>query len=555
MGAKHKLISRSIIGMVFAVLLATSTSVPVSALPGARSSAVGGEVFLGGNYIELGLAASGSFGTSGNAPAGFFGTAARSNVGMSTNPAGFGETPDLRMDYFLPGSPRERWAAGYKKSGTPTIGKNGTLSGYAEISDNTVTNMSSGENLVARSYGTLGGELGITQDISFKVNDKFFLNTVTLKNIGSVSIDSVRYVRSFDPDNTRDQGGSYTTHNEIVNTHEAGDGKAVVLADTSPYDSDPVYVSNSSRSPIVYYSSSPSARVSISNTGGWDGENPYDPDVYDSADSKGTFTDSDIEINIAFDVGALAPGQTKTVSYYTSLDNRDFSEVLEDIEEDESDDGDNITAEIENAAPNSGDGNGDGTADSTQSNVTSLRNTISKKTNAYATLETTGCDTITSISINSEDSYGDDTEYEYPVGLADFSIDCVNPGDTVDIKIYYDDLYDTSDWVARKYIDGAFTTIPDATFGTATVGSETVSTLSYSITDGGELDADGTINGTIVDPAGPGAVAAAIDDETNETSEEAETLVDTGQNTVLQFFVGLLVIVLGFRLRQRNTQN
>jgi len=510
-GGRLRRRSTLVAGSISTALFILSPIFPMSAyaLPGAHSTTVGNEVFLGGNYIELGLAQAGSFGTVGSAPGGFFGTAARSNIGMSTNPSGFGQTPDLRMDYFLPGSPRERWVAGYKKGGTPTIGVNAQLASPVQISNNTVTNMSSGSELKARSLGTLGGELQITQDISFGVSDKYFLNTVTLKNVGATSINSVRYARSFDPDNTRDQGGGFPTHNEVLYTQQAGDGKAVVLADTSNNNSDPVYLANGSRSPIVYYSSNPEARVSISNSGGFDGIDPYDTDLYDNADTKGTFSDNDIEINIAFDVGTLAPGQTKTVSFYTSLDNRDFTEVLEDIEEEEADDGDNIRAEVENAAPNSGDGNGDGVVDSSQSNVTSIPN--SQRAGKYVTLESDGgdCDTVTAFSMKSEASEGTDSNYDYPVGLADFTLSCANPGDTSTITIYYDKEYDTSDWVARKYVHGAFTTIPNATFGTANVGGTNVTTLSYQVTDGGSLDADSTANGAIVDPAGPGVVLAS----------------------------------------------
>lgn len=528
------------------VVLAVSAMVQpvVNALPGARSTTVSNEVFLGGNYIELGLASSGSFGTSGAAPDGFFGTAARSNIGMSTNPAGFGETPDLRMDYFLPGSPRERWVAGYKKSGVPTVGKNGTLSGYTEI-PNTVTNMSSGDNLYARSYGNLNDELSITQDVTFKVNDTYFLNTVTLKNIGEENIDSVRYARSFDPDNTKDQSGQYTTHNEVLFTHEAGDGKAVVLADTSPYDNDPVYLATGSRSPIVYYSSSPSARVSISNSGGYDGVDPYDVDLYDSADDKGTFTDSDIEINIAFDVGTLAPGQTKTVSFYTSLDSRDFDEVLDDIIEDEADDGDNISAETEDGAPNSGDGNGDGTADKLQSNVSSLPNSAASDEGAYVTLQTEGCTTITSISMNGESSYGDDDTYDYPVGLADFTVDCESAGDTATITLYYDKAYDTSTWAPRKFLSGNYVNLPDGEFGTAEVGGATVTTLTYTIEDGGLLDADGEANGTIVDPAGPGSAILAA-------STTPGQLAETGSSMYLQYLLVLTLFGIGLLLSKQR---
>lgn len=65
-----------------ALLVASSTPAISAGLPGPRSatSATGthvGEVFLGGNYIELGLTLAGDFGTQGTTPAGFFGAGSR----------------------------------------------------------------------------------------------------------------------------------------------------------------------------------------------------------------------------------------------------------------------------------------------------------------------------------------------------------------------------------------------------------------------------------------------------------------------------------------------
>lgn len=495
--------------VLFTVGVLITSPQSVLALVGAHSyTDIGtGDVYLGGDYIEVGISSYGSFGTTsgGSLPAGFYGAKGRSNVGMSTNPTGFGVAPDLGMDFFLPGTPEERWSIGYKIAGTPTTGSNSLLEGPHDIADYAVTNQSAGDNLKATGVGTFNSNLRITQVVSFGRADKFFKNEVTLKNIGAQSLDSVRYLRSFDPDNTKDQSGDYDTQNTIVFTHQASDGKAVVVADTSNNASDPVFVANGSRSPILFYSSDSRARVS---TFGFDNDDPYEAQAYDSALAKGTSIDNDQAITIAVDVGTLAAGESETFVYYTSLDNRDFSEVLDDIEEDEvveespADDGDGISLSIEDAAPNSGDGNGDGTKDSLQPNVTSLPNPVVGG-GSYQTLEITGCDTITSISVASEDTVGIDEEYEYPLGLTDFSIDCANPGDTATIKIYYDKEYDITDWVARKFIDEEYSGIEDKSFSTAVVGSQTVTTLTYQVTDGGALDADGLVDATIIDPVGP----------------------------------------------------
>lgn len=503
----NRFVTRASVALVAVILLILATTpLGASALAGVRSYVDNetGDVFLGGDYIELGISKFGSFGTTEEEPrpAGFFGTAERDNIGMSTNPTGFGVAPDLRMDFFMPGSPEERWAIGYKEGGNPTTASNAFLSGSEDIADNTVTNQSSGSKLQATSEGTYDNKLKTTQVISFNQSEKFFKNEVTVKNVSGSTLDSVRYMRSFDPDNTVDQGGEYETRNSIPFTQQAGDGKAVVIADTSLSDSDPVFVANSSRSPILFYSSDNRARVS---TFGFSNDDPYEPDAYDEALPKGTAVDDDQAITIAFDVGSLAPGASQTVVYYTSLDNRDFSEVLQDIA---ADDGQSSGGGGHVEGPNNGDGNGDGIADSTQPNVQYVKNSVAGE-GKYVTLETTGCGTVSSLDLKDVKQYGTDGLYSYPLGLVNFDITCTNPGDATTIKLYYDQLYNTTNWAARKYIDGKFITIPGAIFGTATVGSQAVTTLTYQVTDGGALDADKTVNGTIVDPAGPAILTAA----------------------------------------------
>ncbi len=303
----------------------------MAALPGARSATDGvqQDVFLGGNYIEVGINRSGSFGSLSNKPGGFYGTTVRNTVGMSVDFDGFGTATDYRMDYFMPGSPFEAWAAGYKISGAATQGYNALQSSAEQITGTTVTNTSSGDTLSARVVGTLNSNLKITQNISFGVNDKFFKNVVTLENVGASTLDNVRYMRVFDPDNTRDQGGNFATFNKILYTYGT-DGKTAVMSDTSNNASDPIYLALGTRSPILYYSSDSHARVNNSAP-----VDVYASSNYDSAPAKNNSNSGDTLISITFDVGTLAPAASQSVTFYTSLDDRDFSEVLADIQQDE----------------------------------------------------------------------------------------------------------------------------------------------------------------------------------------------------------------------------
>lgn len=549
-----------------AVVTIVGNSGIVHALPAARSytSEAYGDVFLGGEYIELGISSLGSFGTTEYIPEtedlvalpeGFYGTAERGAVGMSTNPAGFGEEPDLRMDFFMPGTPEERWSVGYMSGGDTFRGSNSLLNPVDPededlevipdvVTDTTVTDMSSGDTLAARTVGNYNSTLRTTQNISFHKSDKFFKNVVTLKNISGAAIDSVRFMRSFDPDNTVDQGADYTTHNFVTKTIADGDGAAMVVADTNIPDADPtdpVYLINGSRSPIFYYSSDSRAKV---YSWGFDNSDVYAPEVYDEAPAKGFEIIDDIAIGITFDVGTLAANQEATFTYYTSLDNRDIEEVLTDIAADDEPDADldKVSDAIEAAGPNSGDANGDGIADSTQPTVTAIPNTVVGGS-AYMALEMTGdCSVITGLEVKAEAVVSNDGAYNYPLGLADFTSSCTTPGGTSTIKIYYDKEYDTTNWAIRKFMNGAYQNVPGAVIGSAMVGSTKVTTLTYSVTDGGALDADGAANGIIVDPAGPAVLAVTSPDTGIESV-----------NAVMVFapiFVGAGLLVVGLQKRR-----
>ncbi len=162
-------------------------------------------------------------------------------------------------------------------------------------------------------------------------------------------------------------------------------------------------------------------------------------------------------------------------------------------------DDDGVGDTVESAAPNSGDGNNDGTVDSEQLNVTSLLNTV---TNEYATISAgVGCE-LRDVSVKSSSDLTADAGFLYPLGLFDFSADCGTPGFTTTITQYY---YDSpaNNFILRKYANNAYQTVNGANFATQTIGGRTVLVVTYDVQDGGPLDADGTVNGVVVDPAGP----------------------------------------------------
>ncbi len=168
-------------------------------------------------------------------------------------------------------------------------------------------------------------------------------------------------------------------------------------------------------------------------------------------------------------------------------------------------DDDGITTTVENAAPNGGDADGDGTADSQQAGVASFVNPVTSK---YAAVAVSGGCSLSDVSAQAA-ALDSDSGYTYPFGLVNFTATCGSNGFTATVHEYF---YDPSDgtFVLRKFIGSAYQTITDATVSRQTIGGRSVLVVSYDVTDGGALDADGTANGVIVDPAGPAAAVAAV---------------------------------------------
>jgi hypothetical protein len=213
------------------------------------------------------------------------------------------------------------------------------------------------------------------------------------------------------------------------------------------------------------------------------------------------------------------------------------------------DDSDGIPTIIENAGPNSGDANADGIPDYAQQNVASLINSITGK---YSTLVVEGgCEVIDGFDFVAEASLGSqDNDAEYFIGLHKFELECVNPGDTANVKVIWDKQYDTSNWIYKKYnpATNRYFFIEDrVTLSTETIAGTPKTITKYSITDGTELDIDGARDARISDPAGPAIITPSI----------TNTLVRTGGKYInyLPFILALFGAYFAYqssKLRQKR---
>jgi hypothetical protein len=280
-----------------------STTFTITAAP--RSVAVGEEVFLASNYIQLGVSKTGSLGTLNSVPLGFAISGGNSNVVMRTDLDGWDQgNPPAAGDFSLPGTPEDRIVLGYRNDllGTPSIFNNAQLMGEIDFSS-TTTNTSSGNTLSATTIGT-AGSLGFQQVISMGLNDKQFATTITLTNNSGTALYDVRFMRNLDPDQDVDLHGNFSTSNDVLSNPGLLTTEARVRA-----------TGTSSGVAIDFYANDPSARAS---SFGFANTDPYDPNAFEiPADPDGEIEDQAIAITFA--IGNLAAGESRTFTYYTAF--------------------------------------------------------------------------------------------------------------------------------------------------------------------------------------------------------------------------------------------
>lgn len=216
----------------------------------ARAQLSSCNVFLKGNYIEVGINWTGAYGSSIAAPGGFHpkgpsgegnspvcGGACYTggqNLGFVADPDKDGWTVGTPFpyigDYFLPGTPQEGWAIqadtsigwAYNGSGCGTI-----------ISANLTGANVSYSSLLNRREGIWKGNfdsIQITQRTSLDTGTVYFTVFMTLKNTGKTDRRNVYYLRTLDPDNTQPESGSFTTYNRIEFQMPNPDNKVLVSA-------------------------------------------------------------------------------------------------------------------------------------------------------------------------------------------------------------------------------------------------------------------------------------------------------------------------------------
>ncbi|MBM3215811.1 hypothetical protein FJZ36_12940, partial [Candidatus Poribacteria bacterium] len=240
-------------------------------------------LLLNGNYLRVGVNGGGSL----------FDSATSNSVRFDPTGTGtFGAA-----DFFYPGSPVEGW----------TIKIDGTV--YAQTSPSvgivgTLTDTSAGTTLRAHYLSNPIAATGIRveQVIAFDIAGQVIRFDVYVTNTSSVAR-TVKYMRYGDPDQGANVGAGYNTLNDVQLVPQ---GK-LVTAETTSHGT--VGFGALGLSDAVAF------QVVAFETGVTGSTN--DPDVVLSAPNDPNGASGDDTVHVAFDVGSIAPGATKSFSHYT----------------------------------------------------------------------------------------------------------------------------------------------------------------------------------------------------------------------------------------------
>jgi hypothetical protein len=161
------------------------------------------------------------------------------------------------------------------------------------------------------------------------------------------------------------------------------------------------------------------------------------------------------------------------------------------------------------------DGNNDSVLDSKQPHVQTFVNVVSGSRNALVIGG--GCEIDGSVVSTPEKVSLATSELHFPLGLIEFTLKCPQKGTSATVKWLLGQQYPTNyPWLLRKVVDDNVNVITSAQFASFKVQKGDVTEISYVISDGGALDADGKEDGFIRDPVGL-ALAIGQIEETNQS--------------------------------------
>lgn len=273
---------------------------PINQQSGVRADP---DVYLQGNFVEIGITEAGSCGTFLTpAPGGYhnwlYGLGFVADFNLDGWAVG---TPPYSGDYFLPGDPWEGWLLEYTYAATDYTFINAQASGYFNVPQTSLTNTSSGSTNSAVWIGTATGggqSVLVNQVFHFADTDAKFLIDVTLTNVGPNPLEDVEYARAVDADQEQNITGDFTTSNYVGHEPDGTNNLAQVVANGLVYGI-----------PMGLQITHPNAKAHV-NLYNLDITTPDTPLDFTNAPTQGSPYVADVGVSVAVRFPVLNPGQS-----------------------------------------------------------------------------------------------------------------------------------------------------------------------------------------------------------------------------------------------------
>ncbi len=276
-----------------------------------------GDTFLQGSFLELGVSANGTLGTSSGIPDGFEADAHTFNFGLSFffNLNGIADDTPSSGDAFLPGSPVENFSLAFTDGTGAFLSSNHNAGGFTGIPLAFDSIDAGAEGTSVISTGGIAERLGLSQTITLDGENSYYTTTVTLTNLTDSAMSGIRYMRNNDPDQDVDSGGSFNTLNDVLSNPGVGHIAAVNAQGISGGQNVMMLADQAALN--AANALAPDTIQVRTSAFGFENTNPFAASAFDSpADPNGA--SGDIGINIVFAIDSLGAGQSVTFSWVTS---------------------------------------------------------------------------------------------------------------------------------------------------------------------------------------------------------------------------------------------
>jgi FecR protein/RTX calcium-binding nonapeptide repeat (4 copies) len=302
------------------------------------------DVFLQGSFIELGIAANGALGTAGAPPAEFeaAGQLGLGSLSFFADNEPLGEGNATTGDAFNPGVPVENFTIAFTDGAGSFVGSNENGGGGTDIPMGLDSTSSGGGVASVTSAGGIDERIGVEQTISLGHNDTFFTTTVVITNLGDDPMTGLRYMRNADPDQDVGGGGGFLTGNDVL--LNPGDGSGIAAVDAQGQSSGQSILLLADQTALNISNGLEDGSIQVrASAFGFENHNPFAASAFDNpADPNGAI--GDVSVNLVYDLPDLAPGESITISWVTSINTA-------------SDGNDYLVARIDETVVDGGDGN------------------------------------------------------------------------------------------------------------------------------------------------------------------------------------------------------